>query len=57
MSTQNNTPSHYEKLSDKQKDIAPKIEALLDGLTVSDAIKLIYKVRRAIEDKGIIKSA
>lgn len=53
----NNTASHYENLSDEQKDVAPKIEALLNGLSVADAIKLLYKVRRAIEDKGIIKSA
>lgn len=52
----NNTASHYENLSNEQKEVAPKIEALLNGLSVADAIKLLYKVRRAIEEKGIIKS-
>jgi len=53
----NNTSSYYDKLSDKQKEVAPKIEELLNGLSVADAIKLLYKVRLAIEEKGIIKSA
>lgn len=53
----NNTVSHYENLSDKQKEVAPKIEELLNGLSVAHAIKLLYRIRRAIEDKGIIKSA
>lgn len=52
----NNSESHYENLSDKQKEVAPKIEELLNGLSVADAIKLLYRIRRAIEEKGIIKS-
>lgn len=52
----NNTASHYENLSDKQKEVAQKIEELLNGLSVADAIKLLYRIRRAIEEKGIIKS-
>jgi len=41
----------------KLAEQSSKIEELLNGLSVADAIKLLYKVRLAIEEKGIIKSA
>lgn len=51
------TPANYSALTEAQRTIAPKIEKILDGMSVADAIKLLHSVRRAIEDKGIIKSA
>ncbi len=47
---------YYNTLSDKQKEVASKIEKLLEGLSVHDADRLLEKVKRSINDNTIIKS-
>ena len=39
----------YECLNSKQQEIAPKIEVLLIGLTISEAKELLHKIIRSIE--------
>jgi hypothetical protein len=43
----------YEFLNSKQQKIASKIEALVIGLTVSEAKDLLYCVRKAVEKTKI----
>lgn len=43
----------YEFLSSKQMEIAPKIEALLIGLTIKEAQELLHCVRKAVEHTKI----
>ena len=44
----------YENCSDKAKEIAPKIEKLLVGLSIEDATLLLTKVKRAISEKSLV---
>jgi hypothetical protein len=44
----------YEFLNYKQQQIAPKIEALLIGLTVSAAKQLLHCVGKYVEEVKII---
>ena len=43
----------YEFLNSKQQEIAPLIEALLIGLTVSEAKELLHCVRKSVEEVKI----
>jgi hypothetical protein len=43
----------YVYLNPTQQEIAPKIEALLIGLTIKEANDLLYTVRKAIENTKI----
>lgn len=43
----------YDFLNSKKQEIAPKIEVLLIGLTISEAKELIHKVIRPIEHTKI----
>ena len=49
MSETKNEFSAYEFLNSKQQEIAPKIEALLIGLTIAEANELLHSVRKSIE--------
>lgn len=44
----------YVFLSTKQQEIAPKVEALLIGLTVKEAQELLHCVRKAVEHTKIV---
>lgn len=44
----------YEFLNQKQLEIAPKVEELLKGLTVSEAKELLHSIRKRIEETKII---
>ena len=52
----NDGNGHYNSFSDTEKNIAFQIELLLNGLSVADAATLLFKVKRVIEDKGIIQT-
>jgi len=43
----------YVYLSKTQQEIAPKVEALLIGLTVKEAQELLHCVRKAVEHTKI----
>ena len=53
MSTIKEKNDVYENLNSKQKEIAPKIENLLVGLTIAEAQQLLYKVKDAINETKI----
>ena len=53
----NNTASYYDNLTDKQKEVAIKIETFLNGLSLEDAQLIIRKVQMSVTGKAIIKSA
>jgi hypothetical protein len=44
----------YEFLNSKQTEIAPKVEELLKGLTVSEAKELLHCIRKHIEETKIV---
>lgn len=48
-----NTNSAYEFLNSKQREIAPKIESLLLGLTVNEAKELLHSIRKSVEETKI----
>ena len=54
MSDLNKKDYAYEFLTSKQKEIASKIEGLLNGFSVNEAKELLHAVRKSIEKTKII---